>query len=79
MSPQDTPARLGEDKPEGFSKYLKRMRTVLRARSSSKRQSLVAAPESAEASSTTPTPPYAIPFSCHSRIILSWDHQKKIQ
>lgn len=36
-----------EDKPEGFSKYLKRMKTVLRPRSMSKRQSItpgVAAP-----------------------------------
>lgn len=29
-----------EDKPEGFSKYLKRMKTVLRPRSMSKRQSI---------------------------------------
>ncbi|CAI7664556.1 unnamed protein product [Penicillium bialowiezense] len=34
--------RQGEEKPEGFSKYLKRMKTVLRPRSTSKRQSLVA-------------------------------------
>ncbi|KAF3384728.1 hypothetical protein F1880_002713 [Penicillium rolfsii] len=66
MSSQDTPARPGEDKPEGFSKYLKRMRTVLRARSSSKRQSLVGAPESAEASSTTPTP--ALPATTEREI-----------
>lgn len=60
MSPQDTPGRPGEDKPEGLSKYIKRMKTVLRARSSSKRQSLVAAPEPAEASSSTPA--YVIPL-----------------
>lgn len=29
-----------EDKPEGLSKYLKRMKTVLRPRSMSKRQSI---------------------------------------
>ncbi|CDM30816.1 hypothetical protein DTO013E5_537 [Penicillium roqueforti] len=36
MSQHDRP----EDKPEGFSKYLKRMKTVLRPRSMSKRQSI---------------------------------------
>jgi hypothetical protein len=41
MSPQDRQ----EEKPEGFSKYLKRMKTVLRPRSASKRQSFVVAPE----------------------------------
>jgi hypothetical protein len=54
MSPQDTPGRPGEDKPEGLSKYLKRMKTVLRTRSSSKRQSMVAVPEAAEGPSSTP-------------------------
>ena len=42
---QDRP---GEEKPEGFSKYLKRMKTVLRPRSTSKRHSH-AAPETAAA------------------------------
>jgi hypothetical protein len=32
------------DKPEGFSKYLKRMKTVLRPRSISKRQSVAGTP-----------------------------------
>lgn len=50
---QDRP---GEEKPEGFSKYLKRMKTVLRPRSVSKRQSH-AAPETATAA---PTEPYVI-------------------
>lgn len=40
MSPQDNPARPSEDKPEGLSKYIKRMKTVLRPRSGSKRQSV---------------------------------------
>ncbi|KAJ5356348.1 hypothetical protein N7517_010957 [Penicillium concentricum] len=40
-----------EDKPEGFSKYLKRMKTVLRPRSMSKRQSM--APETAAPTETT--------------------------
>ncbi|OOQ83194.1 hypothetical protein PEBR_36273 [Penicillium brasilianum] len=57
MAPQDTAGHPSEDKPEGFSKYIKRMKTVLRARSSSKRQFVVAAPEPAEASSSTPAPP----------------------
>ncbi|CAG7941772.1 unnamed protein product [Penicillium salamii] len=49
---QDRP---GEEKPEGFSKYLKRMKTVLRPRSVSKRQSH-AAPETATAAPTEPAP-----------------------
>lgn len=44
MSPQDNPGRPEGDKPEGLSKYLKRMKTVLRPRSGSKRQS-VATPD----------------------------------
>ncbi|KAJ6147935.1 hypothetical protein N7497_009917 [Penicillium chrysogenum] len=50
-----------EDKPEGFSKYLKRVKTVLRPRSISKRQSItpgVAAPAetTAEETSSSPAP-----------------------
>jgi len=48
MSPHDRP----EEKPEGFSKYLKRMKTVLRPRSTSTRQSLVA-PEVTAPTETT--------------------------
>ncbi|KAJ5587244.1 uncharacterized protein N7459_003009 [Penicillium hispanicum] len=58
MSPQDHPGRSGEDKPEGLSKYLKRMRTALRPRSSSKRQS-VAPVEAAIASSSKAATPAA--------------------
>jgi hypothetical protein len=65
MSPQDTAGRPSEDKPEGFSKYIKRMKTVLRARSSSKRQSVVATPEPAEASSSTPAYAYTSPRHSH--------------
>lgn len=43
MAPQD-PGR-PEDKPEGLSKYIKRMKTVLRPRSGSKRQSVAALPD----------------------------------
>lgn len=53
MSPQDTTGRPAEDKPEGLSKYLKRMKTVLRPRSGSKRQSMTVAPEVTGQSSTT--------------------------
>ncbi|KAJ5106909.1 hypothetical protein N7456_003584 [Penicillium angulare] len=53
MSPQDNPGRPDGDKPEGLSKYLKRMRTVLRPRSSSKRQSVATLPD-VPASSSTP-------------------------
>ncbi|OQD76378.1 hypothetical protein PENDEC_c004G06416 [Penicillium decumbens] len=49
MSPQDTSGR-PEDKPEGLSKYLKRMKTVLRPRSSSKRQSTTTAPNTGQPS-----------------------------
>ncbi|KAJ5177979.1 uncharacterized protein N7500_000678 [Penicillium coprophilum] len=49
-----------EEKPEGFSKYLKRMKTVLRPRSMSKRQSITpgtAAPvETTEPKETSPEP-----------------------
>lgn len=45
MSPQDNPDRPEGDKPEGLSKYLKRMRTALRPRSGSKRQSVATLPE----------------------------------
>ncbi|KAJ5946871.1 hypothetical protein N7454_003710 [Penicillium verhagenii] len=45
MSPQDNPGRPEGDKPEGLSKYLKRMKIALRPRSSSKRQSLLATPD----------------------------------
>jgi hypothetical protein len=63
MSPQDTAGRPGEDKPEGFSKYLKRMKTVLRSRPGSKRQSLVVDPEPATASTSTPAYAPTIPIS----------------
>lgn len=53
MSPQDKPGRPDGDKPEGLSKYLKRMKTVLRARSSSKRQSVAAPDVPAPASQPT--------------------------
>ncbi|CAG7919119.1 unnamed protein product [Penicillium olsonii] len=49
---QDRP---GEEKPEGFSKYLKRMKTVLRPRSTSKRHSH-AAPETAAAAPSEAAP-----------------------
>ncbi|KAJ5086480.1 hypothetical protein NUU61_007787 [Penicillium alfredii] len=56
MSPQDTSGRL-EDRPEGLSKYLKRMKTVLRPRSSSKRQSLASPPEVGQSiTATAPAP-----------------------
>ncbi|KAJ5546196.1 hypothetical protein N7494_003781 [Penicillium frequentans] len=55
MSPQDNPGRPEGEKPEGLSKYLKRMKTVLRPRSGSKRQS-VAAPN-VPASSSQPAVP----------------------
>ncbi|KAJ5754870.1 hypothetical protein N7533_004413 [Penicillium manginii] len=48
MAPQD-PGR-PEDKPEGLSKYIKRMKTVLRPRSGSKRQSVAATPDVAQSS-----------------------------
>ncbi|KXG47518.1 Zinc finger, RING/FYVE/PHD-type [Penicillium griseofulvum] len=57
------------DKPEGFSKYLKRMKTVLRPRSISKRQSVagvVAPAETAKETAPAPAPasapaPAAVP------------------
>ncbi|KAJ5740163.1 hypothetical protein N7493_000035 [Penicillium malachiteum] len=52
MSPQDNPGRPDGEKPEGLAKYLKRMRTALRPRSS-KRQS-VAAPEVIASASQPP-------------------------
>ncbi|KAJ5194825.1 uncharacterized protein N7498_008263 [Penicillium cinerascens] len=55
MSPQDTTGHPAEDKLEGLSKYLKRMKTVLRPRSGSKRQSMTIAPEVTGQSSTTAT------------------------
>ncbi|KAJ5159901.1 uncharacterized protein N7482_006905 [Penicillium canariense] len=57
MSPQDTPGRSAEEKPEGLSKYLKRMKTVLRPRSGSKRQSVAALPEPAGPSSSEAAAP----------------------
>ncbi|KAJ5893622.1 hypothetical protein N7495_005313 [Penicillium taxi] len=51
MSPQDNSPE--GNKPEGLSKYLKRMKTVLRTRSSSKRQS---ATPLETTKTTTPTP-----------------------
>ncbi|KAJ5656472.1 hypothetical protein N7507_008422 [Penicillium longicatenatum] len=53
MSPQGNPGRPEGDKPEGLTKYLKRMKTVLRPRSGSKRQS-VAAPDVPASSSQPP-------------------------
>ncbi|CAG8909296.1 unnamed protein product [Penicillium egyptiacum] len=47
-----------EDKPEGFSKYLKRMKTVLRPRSMSKRQSITPG-----AAPSATSPPAAAPVS----------------
>ncbi|KAJ6134073.1 hypothetical protein N7523_000395 [Penicillium sp. IBT 18751x] len=55
MSPQDTPGRPAGDKPEGLSKYLKRMKTVLRPRSGSKRQSMTTVLDVGQ-SSTAATP-----------------------
>ncbi|KAJ5098325.1 hypothetical protein N7532_005326 [Penicillium argentinense] len=54
MSPQD-PGR-PEDKPEGLSKYIKRMKTVLRPRSGSKRQSLATLPDVAGPSTQSAAP-----------------------
>ncbi|OQE31673.1 hypothetical protein PENSTE_c001G09510 [Penicillium steckii] len=48
MAPQD-PSR-PDDKPEGLSKYIKRMKTVLRPRSGSKRQSVAAQPDVGQSS-----------------------------
>jgi len=48
MAPQD-PGR-PDDKPEGLSKYIKRMKTVLRPRSGSKRQSIAAQPDVGQSS-----------------------------
>lgn len=56
MAPQNTTAGSGEDKPEGLSKYLRRMKTVLRPRSGNKRQSVATLPDAA-GPSTTATPP----------------------
>ncbi|KAJ5817845.1 hypothetical protein N7447_007853 [Penicillium robsamsonii] len=55
-----------QDKPEGFSKYLKRMKTVLRPRSMSKRQSIppgVAAPETTAPKEASPPAPVPAPVS----------------
>lgn len=53
MSPQDNPGRPEGEKPEGLSKYLKRMKTALRPRSGSKRQSVAAPDVPAPASQPT--------------------------
>ena len=66
MSPQDNPRR-PEDKPDGLSKYIQRMKSVLRPRTGSKRQSVATMPEVAESSSAAydtypllpPLPPIA--------------------
>ncbi|KAJ5875840.1 uncharacterized protein N7529_001424 [Penicillium soppii] len=56
MSPQDR-----QEKQEGLSKYLQRVKTVLRPRSTSKRQSLVVAPEVAGPAEATPPTPAPAP------------------
>lgn len=53
MTSQDTPNRPGEDKPEGLSKYLKRMKTALRPRSGTKRQSVATLSDVTGPSQTT--------------------------
>ncbi|KAJ5747347.1 uncharacterized protein N7511_009043 [Penicillium nucicola] len=55
MSSQDT-GRPSEDRSEGFSKYFRRMKTVLRPRSVSKPQSLDAFDVATTARVTTPVP-----------------------
>lgn len=62
MSAQDLPSRPEGDKPEGLSKYLKRMKTVLRPRSSSKRQSVATLPNVGESSSRPTYAPTRIPY-----------------
>ncbi|KAJ6144614.1 hypothetical protein N7470_008509 [Penicillium chermesinum] len=65
MSPQDRPTQPEGDKPEGLSKYLKRMKTVLRPRMSSKRESVAARPDTVASSSkptATPTTPARNPI-----------------
>ncbi|KAJ5690372.1 hypothetical protein N7462_004764 [Penicillium macrosclerotiorum] len=54
MSTQDIPGRPGEDKPPGLSKYLKRMKTVLRSRSGNKRHSVAGTTPVLEGPSDTP-------------------------
>ncbi|KAJ5997586.1 hypothetical protein N7499_006019 [Penicillium canescens] len=56
MSPQDTPGRPGEDRPEGIFKYFRRMKSVLRPRSTSKHQSLSVPDVAAPTQITAPAP-----------------------
>ncbi|KAJ5746168.1 hypothetical protein N7520_011350 [Penicillium odoratum] len=69
MAPQDKPRPEG-DKPEGLSKYLKRMKTALRSRSSSKRQSVATpdVPSSSQPTALNPVQSVAEPTTDYSAI-----------